>query len=257
MSTYHFKSNLWFVLMMVASVFIHGMIYGAVVRDAHISQKKSEVVEFEFIRSEPPKPPPPPLEKLREPPTKPVVPVVKRSKIVKVARADPKPIPPPPANTESPPTPDSETPPIVKIGISLGSTTTGGGFAAGVGNSLYGKADSIAIDPNSVHSYSAKKTRQAPYVPASRVSTLPRLLKQPKAPYPIEAKKEGVEGQVILMLSIDETGRVTRVRVLNGPGYGLNSAAEKTAYRFRFAPAIMNGEAVSTEIRYVYTFMLE
>jgi protein TonB len=242
--------------MIAASIFIHGLIYAAVIRDMRIPVKKNDVAEFEFLQTEPP-PPPPTVEKKEE--LKPEnVARSTRPKAIKVARVEPKPLPPPPPNTESSPSQTTDSkPPVIKIGISLGSTTTGGGMVVGVGNSLYGEADQVASDPNSIRSYSAKETRKAPYVPPSRVSTLPKLLDQPKAQYPVEAKKEGIEGQVILLLTVDETGRVTRVKIVSGPGYGLEAAAEQTAYRFRFAPATMNGETVSTEIRYVYTFMLE
>jgi protein TonB len=44
--------------------------------------------------------------------------------------------------------------------------------------------------------------------------------------------------------------------VLSGPGYGLEEAALAAIKKFRFRPAVKNGERVSTEIKYTYTFEL-
>lgn len=253
MNVIRHPSKRWVIAMLSASFMLHGVLYASVWRDAPTIKQPQEVVEFEFIKTDPPPAPEPPA-KVDQPISEPKV--APRPK--KIARVIPKPLPPPPPNTKPPPakTPQA-SPPVIKIGISLGSTTEAGNLAVGVGNSLYGKADRVASDPSSVKAYSSAKTRQAPYVPPSRVSTLPRLLQQVKAPYPLEAKNAGVEGQVILTLRIDEKGKVTRVAVLNGPGYGLEDAAKRAAYRFRFAPATLEERPVVTKITYTYTFVLE
>jgi periplasmic protein TonB len=47
------------------------------------------------------------------------------------------------------------------------------------------------------------------------------------------------------------------VRVVDAPSAELARAAEEGARRFRFTPAILEGEPVETEIRFTYTFLLE
>jgi len=62
---------------------------------------------------------------------------------------------------------------------------------------------------------------------------------------------------VVLLLRIDPEGRVVDTRVVSEPGSGLGAAARAGALRFRFSPGLENGEAVGTEIRFTYTFILE
>jgi periplasmic protein TonB len=50
---------------------------------------------------------------------------------------------------------------------------------------------------------------------------------------------------------------VVAVKVLEGPGFGLNEAARDALRRFRFRPATQGGEPVATELKYTYTFQLD
>jgi protein TonB len=77
-----------------------------------------------------------------------------------------------------------------------------------------------------------------------------------KPPYPPQAKADEVEGAVICEVSIDETGKVTAVKVLEGPGHGLNEAARDALLRFTFKPAIKDGQAVATAIQWNFRFEL-
>lgn len=241
-------------VMVVASLGIHGALYASVSRERP-TEKRVETMEFEVVR--PPPPPPKPVEP--EPPKAPEPQPIKAPvKIARSAPPPPTPVPPPPPNSPAPQSPTADAkPPVIKVGISLSSTAAGGGFAVGVGNTLYGKVDDKAADPNEVKPYAAPALKPALYVPPTRVSTLPRLLEQPKLAYTDEARRAEIEGQVVLLLKIDSTGRVTAVKVLTGLGYGLDSVAEQAAYRFKFAPATLDDEAVSTELRFIYSFLLE
>ncbi|HMY59708.1 MAG TPA: energy transducer TonB, partial [Pseudomonadota bacterium] len=44
-------------------------------------------------------------------------------------------------------------------------------------------------------------------------------------PYPEEARAKGIEGNVILRVSVTESGKVHDVKVIKGLGYGLDEAA--------------------------------
>jgi protein TonB len=140
--------------------------------------------------------------------------------------------------------------PVPKVGISLGSTVASGGFAVGVGNTAYGHAGDTAADPASVR-------RHAGGVPSSRLSSQPRPVELPRIDYPPEARRAGIEGQVVLLLRLDPKGAVAGVTVLDAPTPSLAAAAEGGARRFRFTPALFQGEPVETEIRFTYTFLLE
>jgi protein TonB len=199
-------------------------------------------VAFEVVEPAPAAPPPVPEPPAPAPAPRPVA-------VRPPSPAEPPP-PPPPSNEPPPP----QAPParaVPRVGISLGSTATGGGFAVGVGNTLHGKAREVATDPSEVKPYAAPST------PPVRLSAQPRLLAQPEVPYPPEARKAGVEGKVVLALVIAPDGAVAGARVLSEPGAGLGEAARQAARHFRFSPALLEGEAVETEIRFTYTFILE
>jgi protein TonB len=201
-------------------------------------------VEIHDVQKPPPPPPPPPVT-----PPEPPKPVARIARVMPKTEAPPPPTPvaPPPPNK---PAPAPTTAPI-RIGVSLDSTTKNGAFAAPVGNTLYGVAPKVAPAPDAKPYWAAK------YVAPQQVAELPVLVGEVKAPYPPAARKAGIEGQVILLLTIDENGKVARVRKVTGPGHGLDEAAVLAAGQFTFKPARYNGQAVATEIRYVYSFEID
>ena len=149
-----------------------------------------------------------------------------------------------------PPAPGAPRP-LPRVGLSLGSTVSTGGFAVGVGNTVYGRAAETAADPASVRPYAGG------VVPAARLTAQPRILELPRIPYPADARRAGIEGQVVLVLRVDAGGAVRGVRVVDAPSPELARAADEGARRFRFAPALLEGEPVETDIRFTYTFLLE
>jgi protein TonB len=211
-------------------------------------QRPVELVMVEVTKP----PPPPPIKEEPKPPEPPKARV--RPPPVKVAQA-PKPLPPPPVEAPPPPNqppPEAAKPAPLVVGLSMSSTTSAGGFAAPVGNTLYGRTADRATAPQEVKAYSAPK-----YTPIYQVDREPQLASEVKIPYPEGARRAGIEGTVTLSITIDPEGRVLSARVLNGPGHGLNEAARDAILRFRFRPAIKGGEAVSTEMKYSYTFLLD
>ena len=78
----------------------------------------------------------------------------------------------------------------------------------------------------------------------------PRLLKWSKVPpkYPKQARKKGIEGQVILKILIDKKGRVLDASVVSeGPkDAGFGAAAIEAVRQWRYKPAQVDGEAVDS-----------
>ncbi|PZR14374.1 MAG: energy transducer TonB [Archangium gephyra] len=95
------------------------------------------------------------------------------------------------------------------------------------------------------------------FAPAGSADAEPELLGEIKVPYPAEAQRNDVSGTVRMQVTIDVSGAVTSVKVLSGPGYGLNEAALEAMRRFRFKPATKKGEAIGYTFTYAYTFELE
>ncbi len=161
-----------------------------------------------------------------------------------------------PVKRDEPPPPNESAPkpieaPLV-VGLSLSSTTTADGAPLPTGNTLYGKPDTRAQDPADAKSYSAPR-----YTPFGQVDNRPEILFEFKIPYPERARNAVIEGEVVLSIDLDETGRVTAARVLRGPGYGLNEAARDAIFKFKFKPATKNGTPTATTVPFTYRFELK
>jgi protein TonB len=89
------------------------------------------------------------------------------------------------------------------------------------------------------------------------VTKKPRVLHQEKVDYPLEAETARIEGAVKLSVVVNSQGQVVEVKVLEGPGYGLNEAAAHALKKFRFSAAEKDGEKVSVRLNYIYRFRLD
>jgi protein TonB len=230
-------------LMTAASLALHAGSWAALARlPAAPATKPAPPIEVAFEAATLPPLPPPPAP----------VPAPERPRHVPAARIATAPraaLPPPPNETAPSSAPKARA--ALRVGVSLSSTAAGGAFAVGVGNTLYGEAERTASDPADVKAYAADRTA------TERPSSLPRPVDIPRIVYPDGARREGVAGQVVLILRIDARGAVVDARVVAEPGAGLGAAAREGARRFRFTPAILDGTPVETSIRFTYTFVLE
>lgn len=82
----------------------------------------------------------------------------------------------------------------------------------------------------------------------------PSLTSESEIPYPEEARTAGAQGSVLLLLTIDDEGKVTSAEVLDGPGSGLNEAAKRGVLGFKFEPARVNGIPRAVKIKFVHEF---
>jgi len=243
-----------------------------------LSRVEIDVVEVQPKPPPPPPPPPEPAPPAPEPKPAPAPPPNPRPKPRPKPAPAPKPTPaphppaaepppetppdprPPPPNSPPPPSAKASAP--VRIGISMSSTSAAGGFAAPVGNTLYGASPKIAADPNSVRPYASPDGRYAApqngrYVPPARVSTLPKLSREARASYPEAARRAGIEGQVVLRLRVNDKGDVIEARVVESAGHGFDESALAAVKQFKFQPGTLDGAAVMTDITYTYTFLLD
>lgn len=221
------------------------------------AQKERTRVELEVVTPKPPPPPPPPPPPEPEPPKPP--PEAPR-KVVRPKEA-PKPEASPPPSPEPPP----ETPPPV-FAVDMESTVSGGEgplvrAVQGGGNLFANPAVPGPTGP--------KQTVRTP--PASGAGDTPGarggVITQPsfatsddalRPPYPDEAKRQEVEGTVTLRVCLDAEGKVTKVTVLKGVGFGLDeAAADHARRRWRFEPAKRDGVPIPYCITPPVRFELE
>jgi TonB family protein len=90
--------------------------------------------------------------------------------------------------------------------------------------------------------------------PAVKAVVPPKLLHAEPPVYPAEAERNGLEGEVLMRLTIDKEGHVTEVDVVEPAGNGFDPAAADAAKKFLFSPATRDGEPVSVKILYRLSF---
>ena len=69
------------------------------------------------------------------------------------------------------------------------------------------------------------------------------ILEKPNPVYTEEARKLGLEGEVLVEVIFPASGQVQVVRVVKGLGHGLDEAALRAAEQIRFKPALQEGQA--------------
>jgi TonB family protein len=82
----------------------------------------------------------------------------------------------------------------------------------------------------------------------------PVVTKSAEPEYPEAAKKRGFRGTVIVMIVIDEAGRVEEAWVSESDDPILDDAAIAAAYRFRFTPAKSKGVPVKATVSIPFRF---
>ena len=92
--------------------------------------------------------------------------------------------------------------------------------------------------------------------PKKPVIVFPELTHFEHADYPPDAEKAGLQGDVLLKLTIDRDGHVTKVVVTEPAGNGFDEAAQAAALKFTFTPATRDGVPVPVVIPYRYSFTL-
>jgi len=221
------------------------------VRPRPVPQTPLEIQVVDAPRAKAPEPaaPPPPIPVPRK--------LARAPRTQQELPPTPTPLPP----TNDPPPPTSEAPrntpqPVVVTGITMESTSQGGGFAVGAGNTLQGAPERTAPAPESVKPYKAEQ-----YASAAQVSELPRPLNREalnlRRYYPAQAKRSGFEGDVVLRLLIDADGSIAKVDIISDPGQGLGPAAAQAVRELRFSPAKVNGVAVATTVPFTIHFRLD
>jgi TonB family protein len=203
--------------------------------------------EREPEKKPPPPPPPAPIERPAR-------------KIAKVA-------PPPPA---PPPVAPPKAKPVRVVGLSLESTMGEGGdgpaFAAG--NTRMGEVAEKAVAPREIAGAATGDTKApasgtgnklASRIPVAGVKYVPpKRPHQKKPPYPATLKSQGIEADVMVMVSIDATGKVLSVKIIKPSQYPeFDEAARTTALSETWEPALRDDVPIPYTVSYTYRFRLE
>jgi periplasmic protein TonB len=255
----------------LASLLLHGAIL-FVAKDIKARKRvsKPKKIRMKIVNTKPKKAKPIAPVKLAEKPKpkpkpKPKTAKVKKKKPRVPVRKDKKqPAEAPAPSKEAPP--PKPTPPPMGFSVDMSSTVIGGGVAA---RAIAGGGNMFA-DPTDGSLAPGKKTneRVAPADGDGKGSGRGELQDRPPEfitsefdrvpPYPAEARKNDIEGRVMLRVYVGASGRVEKVRVIKGIGYGCDKSAVRHAKKYwRFRPAIQEGSAVGMWIPVPVTFVLD
>jgi len=234
------------------SLVLHAAGAVAVAR-AHARPVSAPQVRVQVAVVEKPAPPPPPPAPETPPPR--VVHAVRtaRAATASAAPASPRPEAPPPPSREAPRIAAEE--PVAIAGISYESTSSAGTFAVAVGTTLSAAPQRVARDPGAARPYKAQQ-----YAAASELAEAPRVLNRDQVDirryYPKSALDRGLEGEVVLRLTIDSDGSIAEASVVRDPGEGLGAAALRAVREFHFAPGRVGASPVATAIPFVIRFVI-
>jgi TonB family protein len=120
-------------------------------------------------------------------------------------------------------------------GVAIPPPGGNGGSGTGRGTVQAGGFSDAAVTAE------APKPKQAEAVAAVQPV---EILAKPKPQYTDEARKLGLEGEVLVQVVFPATGPVQVVRVIKGLGHGLDEAAIHAAEQIRFKPAQQDGKPV-------------
>ncbi|HEY0873087.1 MAG TPA: energy transducer TonB [Vicinamibacterales bacterium] len=126
---------------------------------------------------------------------------------------------------------------------------TGGGVGTGQGSGI-GEGAGAGIGPGS-----GGGTGGGPYRPGAGI-TPPQLLQEIRPDYTEEARRAGVEGDVLLEIVVRRDGTVGDVKIVKGLGGGLDRRAVDAVRRWRFAPAQRFGTPVDVMVEVAVEFKL-
>ena len=185
------------------------------------------------VRQPPPPPEPKPEPKI-EPPPPPPPPVVQA------------PVVPKPADPVD--TPGVLTPPPDPRPSNQGSGA-GGGAGTGSGAGV-GEGNGPGIGPGSGGGEGG-----GPYRPGAGIDP-PSLQREVKALYTDDARRQGIEGDVVLEIVVRRDGSVGDVRIRRSLDRGLDQRAIEAVRQWRFAPARRHGVAVDVIVEVAVAFKL-
>jgi len=123
---------------------------------------------------------------------------------------------------------------------------SGGGMGDGKGGGM-GPGDGRGVGPGNGYNMGGGDPRLGggSGAPATSVDQQPILLNNPQPRYTEEARKNKIQGTVLVRVLIGSDGTVKRVVVVRPLPDGLDEQAIQAAYQLRFKPAMKSGQPVS------------
>jgi len=229
------------------AITVHGLVaLGLMLVPQHgLRSERATTVEVDVL-------PPPPAEPLPPPPDPTPRPVVRKH----VATIKP---PPPMPNQEVKSARATEEPAHPVFGVTQDSVAAGDSpVAVPVGNTLMTKDRTLAKAPPLPLPPAPPPPATFSPVDEDSVAEFPEAYVKPDPEYPEMARRMGIGGKVLVRIGIDRKGNVKSVRALQKVGYGMDEAAVKAIWQWRWKPARRaDGQPVDMVITYNIIFKSE
>lgn len=119
------------------------------------------------------------------------------------------------------------------------------GFGAGVatGNARSSSPATVRAAGFGDADVAAPPTIQSRPAPSAAATLVPaEILSKPVPTYTDEARSKRIEGEVLLEVVLEASGKLRVLRVVRGLGHGLDDAAVRAAEQIRFKPALKDGQ---------------
>ena len=136
-------------------------------------------------------------------------------------------------------------------GVGVGEGTGSGFGRGGGGNTGGGSNEQGCCGPGS----GGPPGRDQPFL-GRDVEQRARLLLKPEPQYTEEARRNQIEGTVILRVVFSSSGEVVQIRAVRTLPFGLTERAIAAARQIKFVPAMKGGHPVSVFMQLEYNFHL-
>ncbi|QED26149.1 energy transducer TonB [Microvenator marinus] len=152
--------------------------------------------------------------------------------------------------------------PVNLEGLTMDSMGEAGAFEIKAGTGIKtGKMTTKVVDPSRFGKIKTAEggTGEGYSKPAPKrtcPATKPVIGRRVKGKYPPEAKRRQIEGAVVALLTVKTNGKVGKVEVISGAGFGLDEAAVEAFKQWTFKPATQNCEPIEYKIRITHDFSL-
>jgi TonB family protein len=89
-----------------------------------------------------------------------------------------------------------------------------------------------------------------------QLTKAPQVISQAEVDYPEASLKAGVEGEVVLEITVGADGKVSAAKVVSSPDEALGEAARQALLATTFSPAEIDGKPAAISFQYKLTFAL-
>jgi len=130
----------------------------------------------------------------------------------------------------------------------VGPPSDGPGSGKGIGTGSkggVGPGDGIGVGPGKDFNMGDGNPSLGGLGSNNDLNIKPIVLFAPTPKYTEEARREKIQGKVLLSVVFGDDGRIRDVKVIRGLGYGLDEQAIIAAQQIKFKPAMKNDRAIS------------